>query len=112
MTTASQFEAPSNDLEGEPQPDKGGAPKNGAPLVSLDSELFRSVEVALHAKLQPARLTVSEVLALRAGSVVTLEARMSDLIELRLNDATVARGEIVAVGDHFGIRIVEIADHS
>ena len=112
MKTASQLELPSNDIEVQTAPGHSEARLNETPLMSLDSEVFKSVEVALQAKLGPARLTVSELLALRAGSVVTLDAKMSDLIDLRLNDSTIARGEIVAVGDHFGIRIIEIAARS
>ena len=39
-----------------------------------------------------------------------LEARLNDLVELRLNDTVVARGEIVAVGDNFGVRIIDVAE--
>jgi flagellar motor switch protein FliN/FliY len=93
-------------------PPKGADVKvkpEGPPLVSVDSAIFQDVNVALQARLGEATLSVAEVLALRAGSVVTLDLKMSDLIELRLNQSLVARGEIVAVDDHFGVRIVEIA---
>jgi flagellar motor switch protein FliN len=101
-----------------------GAPKDGAardgdvaatavdqrpPLLSLDSALFKEVQVDLKAKLGAARLSVEELLALKAGSIVRLDAKMNDPIELRLNDTVVACGEIVAVGDHFAVRIVEVA---
>lgn len=78
-------------------------------LVTLDSALFKEVQVDLKAKLGRATLSVEELLALKAGSIVRLDAKMSDLIELRLNDTVVACGEIVAVGDHFAVRIVEVA---
>lgn len=81
----------------------------GASLLSIDSAVFDGVRVALRAKLGDVELTVQELLTLKSGSVVKLDHKMSDLVELRLNDALVARGEIVAVDDHFGIRIVEIA---
>jgi flagellar motor switch protein FliN/FliY len=87
----------------------GNRPETG-PLISVDSPLLREVRVGLDAKLGLATLSVQELLALKAGSVVKLEARMNDLIELRLNDSVVARGEIVAVDDNFGIRIVEVAE--
>ncbi len=54
-------------------------------------------------------MTVEQLMALKQGSVVTLEASLADRVELFLNDALVARGEIVAVGDKFGVRIVEIS---
>ncbi|HYF22973.1 MAG TPA: FliM/FliN family flagellar motor switch protein [Caulobacteraceae bacterium] len=95
------------------RPDADAGPTNltkARPLVPLDSALFKDVNVAIQAKLGLATLSVEELLALRAGSVVKLDVRLNELIELRLNQSLVARGEIVAVDDHFGVRIVEIAE--
>lgn len=100
--------------EREPQSDKKGdsAQAGGAPLLSLDSAIFKNVRVALEAQLGETSLSVEELLALKAGSVVTLDLKLDALVELTLNNSVVARGEIVAVGDNFGIRIVEIAQIS
>lgn len=84
----------------------------GRPLLFIDSMIFKDVRVALQAKLGQARLTVADLLALKAGSVVKLDMQMNELIELRLNESVVARGEIVAVDDSFGVRIVEVAQIS
>ncbi|HEX2594082.1 MAG TPA: FliM/FliN family flagellar motor switch protein [Rhizomicrobium sp.] len=81
----------------------------GNKLSSINDELLRGVQVSLEARLGTATLTVEQMMALKAGAVVDLETGLGDLIELYLNDALVARCEIVAVGDKFGVRIVEIA---
>jgi len=81
----------------------------GPPLVSMDSAIFKDVQVSLQAILGETTLTIAELLALTAGSVVKLEPKINDLVEVRLNQSLVARGEIVAVDDNFGVRIVEIA---
>ncbi len=81
-------------------------------LLHLDSSIFKEVQVDLKARLGEVKMTVEDLLALRPGSVVTLEAGLNDLVELRLNDSVVARGEIVAVGANFGLRIVEIGRSS
>lgn len=80
-----------------------------APLIGLDSAVFGGVQVRLDARLGHVAMTVSELLALKAGEILTLETGLSDLVELQLNGNLVARGEIVAVNDSFGVRIVEIA---
>jgi len=85
------------------------APPSGPPLVSLDSAIFQDVQVSLDARLGQVTMTIAELLALKAGSVVKLERGLNDLIELRLNQSVVARGEIVVVDDNYAIRIVEIA---
>jgi flagellar motor switch protein FliN/FliY len=81
----------------------------GTSILSAGSPLLGDVPITLQARLGSAEMTLAELLALRDGSVIELETRLSDPIELYLNDALVARGEIVAVDDHFGVRIVEIA---
>lgn len=78
-------------------------------LLSIDSPLLKDVQVRLRAGLGQAEMSLRELLALKTGSVVKLDTKMSEPIELRLNDAVVARGEIVAVDDNFGVRILEIA---
>lgn len=82
--------------------------ESGVPLVSLQSAIFRDVSVELSAKLGSVKLTVADLLALKSGSVLGLEAKLSDPVELSLNGSVVARGEIVAVDDRFGVRILEI----
>jgi flagellar motor switch protein FliN len=81
----------------------------GPPLVRLDSAILKDVEVGLAVRLGELTLTVHDLLALKAGAVVRLGTRLNELVELRLGEAVVARGEIVAVGDNFALRIVDIA---
>ena len=71
--------------------------------------LIDNVDVNIETFLGAATMTVSELNALNSGAVVTLDASLSDLVDLRVNGVSVARGEIVAVGDKFGVRITSIA---
>ena len=75
---------------------------------TIGGELLRGVRVSLDARLGQAAMTAEELMALKTGSVVTLQAALADQVELYLNENLVARGEIVAVGDKYGVRIVEI----
>ncbi len=81
-----------------------GAPR--APRIS--SKLIENVGVALEAYLGGADMTVAELTALSAGAVVALDAQLNAPVELRLNGVAVARGELVAVGEKFGVRLSEI----
>ncbi|HEV7228457.1 FliM/FliN family flagellar motor switch protein [Brevundimonas sp.] len=83
--------------------------KENSPLVGLDSAVFKTVNVKLDANLGSVSLSVRELLALKTGQLITLDSRLNDLVEIRLNGNLVGRGEIVAVNDSFGVRIVEIA---
>jgi len=79
------------------------------PLIPADSSLLRDVEVTLQARLGQIVMPISELMALRAESVLRLDTRLNEPVDVFLNDTLVARGEIVAVDDMFGIRIVELA---
>lgn len=78
-------------------------------IAPINADLFRGVEVSLEARLGQARMTVADMMALKSGSVVTLDTGLADHVDLYLNDKLIARGEIVAVDDRFGVRILEIA---
>jgi flagellar motor switch protein FliN/FliY len=83
-------------------------PDGGAP-PRIDERVIAGVEVVLEARLGTAAMTVAELMELKAGDRVPLDAALNRDVELRLNGVTVARGELVTVGDSFGVRIVEIA---
>ena len=84
-------------------------PQESAAGPRINGDLLRGVRVALEAKLGQASMTVEEMMALKSGAVVTLEQSLADHVELFLNGTLVARGEIVAIGDKFGVRIVELS---
>ncbi|WCM27309.1 FliM/FliN family flagellar motor switch protein [Sphingomonas sp. QA11] len=75
----------------------------------IDTRLLEAVEVSLEGFLGNARITVGDLTALKQGSVVALDAALNSAVELRLNGSAVARGELVAVGDKFAVRLTEIA---
>jgi flagellar motor switch protein FliN/FliY len=82
--------------------EKGGAPDK------IDESLIAGLEVKLEARLGSAVMKVAELLELKTGDCVPLDAALNSDVELRLNGVTVARGELVSVGTSFGVRIAEI----
>jgi flagellar motor switch protein FliN/FliY len=84
-------------------------PAAGASASRINRQLIDNVGVTLEAVLGEARMTVADLTALNEGAVVALEASLSQSVELRLNGVPVARGELVAVGDKFGVRLIEIS---
>lgn len=73
--------------------------------MSLD---VMDVPLQLTAVLGACRLSVAEVLKLGNGSVVELDRLAGGSIDLLVNDKLIARGEIVAVDENFGVRITEL----
>jgi flagellar motor switch protein FliN/FliY len=53
-------------------------------------------------------LPMKEILQLTPGSVVQLDKVANAPVDLYVNDKLFARGEVVAVEDHYGIKVTEI----
>lgn len=101
---------PVRPAELDPSPDMPASPSEDTqPLVGLDALVMRNVQVALRAKLGEVEMSVEELLALKSGAILKLDRALGEPVELILNDVVVARGEIVAVDDNFGIRLTEVA---
>ena len=92
-----------------PKPEEVKDKTEAARLTPINSELFRGVHVSLEARLGQAVMTVEEMMALKPGSIIPLETSLADHLELYLNGTLIARGEVVAVGDNYGLRIIDIA---
>ncbi|QNA82937.1 hypothetical protein G4G27_02100 [Sphingomonas sp. So64.6b] len=88
----------------------GVAPAGAQPTADrgINTRLIEAVEVSLDGHLGRARMTIAELSALERDAVITLDAALNSAVELRLNGVTVARGELVAVGDNFAVRLTEI----
>lgn len=53
--------------------------------------------------------TVGQVLNLKEGEVLRMDSELNSPFDVVLNGNVIARGELVAAGDHFGIRITQVA---
>ena len=75
-------------------------------------DLLREVDVRLSVELGRADMKLKDVLALGEESVVMLERLTDELLDVHVNGKLIARGEIIAQGNRFGLRIVEMAGQS
>jgi len=71
-------------------------------------DLLMRVPLHVTAELGGCKLTIEEVLQLGTGSIVDLNRPAGAPIDLLVNDKIVARGDIVAVGENYGVRITEL----
>lgn len=74
----------------------------------FEKSIVDNVPVTLEARIGSTNLTIAELMELDVGWTITLDAALNQTADLCLNGETVARGEVIAVGDNFGIRITEI----
>jgi flagellar motor switch protein FliN len=66
------------------------------------------VSVNVSARIGVVRKTISDVLELSPGAVIDLEKNAGDPVDLVIGEKLIARGEIVVVDDHYGLRITEV----
>ena len=80
----------------------------GPSLMSGNYDVIKNVKVRLQVLLGEAELTVNELFALKKDSVVELDRLVSAPVDVILDGKCIARGQLVAAEDNFGIRITEI----
>jgi flagellar motor switch protein FliN len=71
-------------------------------------DLVLDVPVGLTVELGGCKLSMAEVLQLAIGSVVQLDKLASEPVDLLVNGKLIARGEVVVLDDHFGVKLTEI----
>jgi flagellar motor switch protein FliN len=74
----------------------------GAPA---NIELLMDVKLPITVELGRNQLHVKEILGFGPGSIVELERLASEPVDLLVNGVLVARGEVVVIDDHFGVRL-------
>jgi flagellar motor switch protein FliN len=72
---------------------------------SVDLELLMQIPLRLTAELGSATMSVAQLLELGNGSVLELDRAADAPVDVLVNSRPVARGEIVAVDQNFGVRI-------
>lgn len=86
----------------------GAAAEGGVKLFPAKIDLIQNVMVRLGATVGEAEISVAELFALREGAVLTLDKATDDPIEIYLDGKLVALGDLVVVGDQFGVRLTQI----
>ena len=80
------------------------AAHNGNP----DLRRLSAVPVDLTVEMGRTRMTVGETLELRQGSIITLNRMAGEPVDLLVNGAPIARGEVVVIDEQFGLRVTEM----
>jgi flagellar motor switch protein FliN len=76
--------------------------------VRADLGPLRDVPVELAVEIGRTRMTIGETLELRPGSVVSLDRLAGEPVDLLVNGKRIARGEVVAVDEEFGLRLTDV----
>ena len=73
-------------------------------------KVLENIEVKLTVEVGSTELKIRDLLRLNEGSVVELERLAGDPLDILANGVKIAKGEVVMVGERFGIRFTEVTN--
>lgn len=83
-----------------------GAAGTATASAPIDRLLDLSLPVAV--EFGRTHMTVQELLQLGRGSVIQLDRLAGEPIDVFVSDRKLAEGEVVVIGEHFGVRITRL----
>jgi len=72
--------------------------------------VLENIDVKLTVEVGNAEIKIRDLLRLNEGSIVELDRLAGDPLDILVNGTMIAKGEIVMVGERFGVRFTEIVD--
>lgn len=79
-----------------------------APGVAANLKLLQDVDVKLTVEIGSTTLSLRELLALGEASVIELDRQAGELLDVFVNGTLIGRGEVVTVGERYGVKLVEL----
>src|SRR4051812_25675990 len=82
-----------------------------SPLAtSLVDELAPVLDVPVELTVEIGRttMTIGETLTIGPGSIISLNPAIGEPVDLLVNGKRIARGQVVAVDEEFGLRVTEV----
>ena len=89
-----------------PQP--AAEPEGATSRTAADLEAVFDVPVQVSAVLGRARMDIGDLLKLGPGTVLELDRKVGEAIDIYVNNRLVARGEVVLVEEKLGVTMTEI----
>ena len=72
--------------------------------------VLENIDVKLTVEVGNAEIKIRDLLRLNEGSIVELDRLAGDPLDILVNGTMIAQGEVVMVGERFGVRFSEIVD--
>jgi flagellar motor switch protein FliN len=83
-------------------------PEGTTTRIAADLEAVFDVPVQVSAVLGRARMEINDLLKLGPGTVLELDRKVGEAIDIYVNNRLVARGEVVLVEEKLGVTMTEI----
>lgn len=101
-----------NTTDQDSQPDEAEQTVEGAQKSKIDSDLLQNIAVTLSLEVGRTTLKIRDIMSLSQGSVVELSKLAGEPLDLLVNDTRVAQGEVVLVGEHYGVKLTNVVPAS
>ena len=79
-----------------------------APTPSGDLDMVLDVPVELSVEIGRTTMTIRETLEIGPGAIIALQKMTGEPVDLLVNGRRIARGEVVAIDEEFGLRVTEV----
>ena len=87
------------------------APVAGNSKASAENlRVLENIEVQMTVEVGNTEIKIRDLLRLNEGAVIELDRLAGDPLDILVNGTMIAKGEIVMVGERFGVRFTEIVD--
>ncbi|MCA9040723.1 MAG: FliM/FliN family flagellar motor switch protein [Planctomycetaceae bacterium] len=96
-------------MEGMAYADPGGQMTEEERQARMRRIMNLKVDVSV--RLAEKRVELSQLVAMAPGSLILFEKTCEELLDLYVNNTPYCRGEVVKVGEHFGLKINEVGYH-
>ncbi len=97
--------------ESGPASQTTGAGAGGPSKVTAENlRVLENVEVQMTVEVGNTEIKIRDLLRLNEGAVIELDRLAGDPLDILVNGTMIAKGEIVMVGERFGVRFTEIVD--
>ena len=73
-------------------------------------KVLENIDVEMTVEVGRTEITIRDLLRLNEGSVVELDRLAGDPLDILVNNTKIAKGEVVMIGERFGVRFGEIVD--
>lgn len=75
---------------------------------TLSQNLWDNIQVEMGAEFEKVKITLGELKTIEQGLVVDISSVYNNKISLKVENKTIAKGELIIVNDRYGVRIDEV----
>ena len=99
-----------SDLDDMAQAIEENVPRKSDRIGIENLRVLENINVEMTVEVGRTEITIRDLLRLNEGSVIELDRLAGDPLDIRVNGTMIAKGEVVMVGERFGIRFGEIVE--